>query len=168
MEKLVLIIGGNLGDRLLLIQRARIMLSEKLGDELLASSIFETEAWGGKSTGNYLNQVLIFESQLEPFQVLSIIQGIEQQLERVREVKWGDRTMDIDILYYGERILDAEKLIIPHPFLEQRRFVLEPLAEVMPEFIHPVLGKTQAELLAKCTDHSKVRTYEKSPEYPGH
>lgn len=168
MEKLVLIIGGNLGDRLLLIQRARIMLSEKLGQELLASSIFETEAWGGKSRGNYLNQVLIFNSQIEPFHVLSIIQGIEHQLERVREVKWGDRTMDIDILYYGERILEEEKLIIPHPFLEQRRFVLEPLAEVMPEFIHPVLGKTQAELLAICKDNSKVRTYEKSPEYPGH
>ena len=167
MEKLVLIIGGNLGDRLLLIQQARKILSEKLGPELNASSIFETEAWGGASKGSYLNQVLIFESQLEPEQVLDIIQQIERRLERVREVKWGDRTMDIDILYYGDRLIHSEKLIIPHPYLEERRFVLAPLAEVLPTFLHPRSGMSQSFLLKQCKDNSKVQQYEKSLENPG-
>jgi 2-amino-4-hydroxy-6-hydroxymethyldihydropteridine diphosphokinase len=167
MEKLVLIIGGNLGDRFLLIQKAKKMLSEKLGAELNASSIFESPAWGGVSKGSYLNQVLIFESQLEPEQVLDIIQQIERRLERVREVKWGDRTMDIDILYYGQRLLNSEKLVIPHAYLEERRFVLEPLAEVIPTFLHPRSGMSQSLLLKQCKDKSKVQRYEKSPEYPG-
>ncbi|WP_291788801.1 2-amino-4-hydroxy-6-hydroxymethyldihydropteridine diphosphokinase [Cecembia sp.] len=161
MENLVLIIGGNLGDRLLLIKKARNLLEKRLGKELIASSIFETEAWGGSSLGYYLNQVLVYQTALEPMQVLECIQEIENQLERKREVKWGNRTMDIDILYFGKRTINSEKLILPHPYLEKRKFVLEPLSQILPDFIHPSLGKSHQELLRICQDISEVKLYEK-------
>lgn len=168
MEKLVLIIGGNLGDRLRLIKKAKKLLEERIGKVLTTSSIFETEAWGGSSQGDYLNQVLVFQTAMDPLQVLECIQEIENHLERKREVKWGNRTMDIDILYFGERIIISKKLTLPHPYLEKRKFVLEPLSQILPDFIHPSLGKSHLELLKICQDNSKVNLYDKkSPEFPG-
>jgi 2-amino-4-hydroxy-6-hydroxymethyldihydropteridine diphosphokinase len=167
MIKLVLILGGNLGDRLTLINKARKTLEKTFGPSLAASSIYETEAWGGKSSGDYLNEVLVFNCSIEPDKVLEIIHSIENGFERKREIKWGDRTMDIDILFYGNFCLETECLIIPHPFITQRRFVLEPLNELMPEFIHPKEKMSIRELLLNCTDSSKVSLYKKSPELPG-
>ena len=167
MERLVLIIGGNLGDRLGLIRQARISLGKLFGAERLVSSIFETQAWGGRSKGNYLNQVLVYETAISPEGVLGLIQDIENSLERKREVKWGDRTMDIDILYYGDKVIQSGKLSVPHPYIQDRRFVLVPLTEVMPDFLHPTLLLSQLELLENCSDVSEVRCYEKSPVVPG-
>lgn len=159
MVKLVLILGGNLGDRLSLINKAKKMLEEVFGPSLAASSVYQTEAWGGKSSGDYLNVVLVFNCSIEPNKVLEIIQSIENGLERKREIKWGDRTMDIDLLFYGNLCLETESLIIPHPFIIQRRFVLEPLNELMPDFIHPKEKMAIRELLLNCTDTSKVSLY---------
>lgn len=167
MEKLVLIIGGNLGDRLNYIFQATELLKSAIGHLWKSSAIYETEAWGGQSSGDYLNQVLVFNSSIKPFKVLEIIQSIEGMLERKREVKWGDRTMDIDLLFYGNLCLETENLVIPHPLISQRRFVLEPLNELMPQFIHPKEKMAIRELLMKCSDTSKVSLYKKSPELPG-
>lgn len=164
MEKLVLIIGGNLGERELLLHQTNNLLADYFGDPELKSKVYETAAWGGKSTGLYLNQVLVYSTDAEPRQVLKNIQKIENLLGRQREVKWGDRTMDIDILYYGDRMLDSPEIQIPHPFLSKRRFVLTPLAEVLPDYLHPLLKKTNTELLEDCQDDSFVYVYEKSPE----
>lgn len=164
MEKLVLIIGGNLGERELLLSQAINLLIENFGGIELKSKVYETAPWGGKSKGAYLNQVLVFSTDLEPEEVLKKTQKIENLLGREREVKWGDRTMDIDILYYGDMVVDYPEIRIPHPFISQRRFVLEPLAEVLPDFIHPLLKMTNAELLHDCRDESQVYVYEKSPE----
>lgn len=164
MEKLILIVGGNLGDRLALIQNARMQLDKIFGVSIRSSSIFETEAWGGMSTGNYLNQVLVFQTDQKPRQILNAIWEIESSCGRERLEKWGDRTMDIDILYFGENIIQEPGLIIPHPHISKRKFVLEPLVEVIPDFIHPILGKNQVQLLEACDDHSKVIKYQKSPE----
>lgn len=163
MEKLILIIGGNLGDKAALIEKAKEKLVKKIGDLLVSSSIFETEAWGGKSSGNYLNQILVFQSDQKPEKILKHIWQIEKECGRERNEKWGDRTMDIDILYYGRKIISDIDLTIPHAYIEERKFVLVPLVEIMPEFIHPILGKTQIELLKTCTDISKVKKYQKSP-----
>lgn len=164
MEKLILIIGGNLYDRLALIQKAKDQLEDKIGVCIQYSSIFETEAWGGKSSGSYLNQVLVFQTKLKPQQILQCILQIERECGRERIEKWGNRTMDIDILYFGDTIVNDDDLLIPHPHISDRKFVLEPMVEVMPDFIHPISGKTQIELLHACNDSSKVEIYKKSPD----
>lgn len=165
MDKVVLIIGGNLGNRLELIKEANRSLMLHFGIPKCSSSIFETAAWGGKSVGNYLNQVLIFETSQSPDAVLDAILRIEEKMGRQRDLKWGDRTMDIDILYFGNKIIRKPKLIIPHPYIQERRFVLEPLNEILPDFSHPLLAKTHRELMELCTDTSRVDVFEKlNPE----
>ena len=101
MRQIILIIGGNIGDRLSLITQAKQLLEEKIGKINLISSLYETEAWGGVSKGNYLNQILILESELSAEQVLDKALQIEKVLGRQRDIKWGNRTMDIDILFCG-------------------------------------------------------------------
>lgn len=161
MPKVVLILGGNQGDRLRLIQEAKNKVIQELGRLIQKSSLYETEAWGEVSSGDFLNQVLVLETFLSPEDVLDGVLAIENQLGRKREQKWGDRTMDIDILYYGQEILQTEKLIIPHPWIQARRFVLQPLAEVLPDYSHPVLHQNHIQLLKSCSDVSKVRIFEK-------
>jgi 2-amino-4-hydroxy-6-hydroxymethyldihydropteridine diphosphokinase len=167
MEKLVLIIGGNLGDRLLLIEKTVGLLVQLFGLPQNASSIYESSPWGGHSSGNFLNQVLVFYTDLNPEKVLSHIQEIEESLGRQRDLKWGNRTMDIDILYYGKKIISSEFLQIPHPYIAERKFVLEPLNEILPDFIHPVLKISNKQMNIKCQDQSEIKVYQKSPGSTG-
>lgn len=155
-KQVVLIIGGNLDDRMALIDQCRKMLDNFLGAATLNSAVYESEAWGGKSSGNYLNQVLAFDTEFSAIEILEGIQSIEQQLGRSREEKWGNRTMDIDILALGEEVINTDLLSIPHPFLHLRRFVLVPLAEILPDWVHPLLQKSIGELLLACPDISQV------------
>jgi 2-amino-4-hydroxy-6-hydroxymethyldihydropteridine diphosphokinase len=152
MEQLVLIIGGNQGDRRALLKSATTKLRHVLGKPRHVSSIYESTPWGGKSSGNYLNQVLVFDVDEGPEEILLKALQIEEELGRIRNEKWGNRTMDIDILYYGKKIMELPNLIIPHPFLHLRRFVLVPLVELLPDFIHPKLMKTNQELLNDLQD----------------
>jgi 2-amino-4-hydroxy-6-hydroxymethyldihydropteridine diphosphokinase len=114
------------------------------------------------TNGNFLNQVVCIQTDLEPSSLLDLIQGIELDLGRTREQHWGDRTIDIDILYFGDQVWNTPTLSIPHPYLAQRRFVLQPLAEILPNKIHPVLGKTSLELLAECTDQGQVSVWKEA------
>lgn len=154
-HQVVLLIGGNLGDRLSYLTQAveRLQMYFQL---LKKSEIYETEAWGGHSTGNYLNQALLMNSVHSASQVLDIVQGIERQLARERKVRWGNRTMDIDIIYYDDLILNTPLLQIPHPLLQERRFVLRPLVEIIPEYIHPEFKVNQLILLDRLKDSSSV------------
>ena len=161
MYQVVFILRGNLGDRVRLLEASAGMLVSHFGPLVLNSSIFETEAWGGKSSGNYLNQVLVFNTTFLPEEILDIILEIELKMGRKREEKWGDRTMDIDILYLGNKIFNSERLTIPHPYIQDRRFVLEPLTEILPDQLHPVLNKTNKELLKICPDKSSVKHFKK-------
>jgi 2-amino-4-hydroxy-6-hydroxymethyldihydropteridine diphosphokinase len=111
------------------------------------------------TNGNFLNQVVCIQTDLDPTSLLELIQGIELDLGRTREQHWGDRTIDIDILYFGAEVWNTPTLSIPHPYLAQRRFVLQPLAEILPGKVHPVLGKTSLELLAECTDQGQVSVW---------
>jgi 2-amino-4-hydroxy-6-hydroxymethyldihydropteridine diphosphokinase len=163
MRQIILIIGGNIGDRLSLISQAKQLLNEKIGNVSLISSLYETEAWGEISKGNYLNQIVILESELSAEVILEKALQIEKALGRQREIKWGDRTMDIDILYYGDQMIDTPNLKIPHPYLHLRRFVLVPLAEIAPDFIHPILKSTSTSLLENCEDDSIVKLVGEKP-----
>ncbi len=154
-EKVVLILGGNKGDRKALLKLAVDAVLE-LGELTLKSKIYETEAWGGVAKGLFLNQVVEIKTSYSPSELLAFIQKTETDLGRKREEHWGDRTIDIDIIYFGDSVIDSSELRIPHPFLAERKFVLAPLAEVLPDFIHPLLGKSSMELLKECEDKSEV------------
>ncbi|WP_143960419.1 2-amino-4-hydroxy-6-hydroxymethyldihydropteridine diphosphokinase [Litoribacter populi] len=155
MSQVVLLLGGNIGDRLNYLSLARMEL-EKVFPFKQTSSIYETAAWGGNSKQPYLNQLIIVETETSPESVLDKTQEIELRLNRTREVKWGDRTMDIDLIYYDDLIINTDRLKLPHPLLQERRFLLIPLLEVLPDFVHPILGKNTRELLAECIDEGKV------------
>ncbi|TXE06720.1 2-amino-4-hydroxy-6-hydroxymethyldihydropteridine diphosphokinase [Algoriphagus aquimarinus] len=154
-EKAVLIVGGNKGDRNALLKSAVEAVSE-LGEMTLRSKVYETEAWGGVAKGPFLNQVVEIKTAYSPFELLAFIQQIETTLGRKRDEHWGDRTMDIDIIFFGDRVIDTPELQVPHPFIAERKFVLVPLAEVLSEFIHPVLGKSSQQMLEECEDKSEV------------
>lgn len=160
-SKAVIILGGNRGDREDLLEKGIEKLLQA-GKYLKKSAIYETEAWGGIAKGPFLNQVVQLETGLNPEQLLTMMQKIEIDLGRKRNEHWGDRTMDIDILYFDSRQISNSLLKIPHPYIADRRFVLIPLVEILPNFVHPTLGKTNLELLASCKDKSSVMLFKKS------
>ncbi len=161
-NEVVLGIGGNKGDRAAFLQKAMEALSQQ-ARLIEYSQIYETEVWGGVATaGNFLNQVLLLHTQMDAMGFLEVIQGIEEKLGRTREQHWGDRTIDIDILYFGDQVWDSPSLTIPHPYLAQRSFVLQPLAEILPKKIHPILGKTTLELLNECTDQGQISVWKQA------
>lgn len=159
MDTLVLIIGGNLGDRCQNISTAYHSLVKVFGNVRLKSAVYETEPWGGKSSGKYLNQVLTFNVSKDELDILQCIQNIENSMGRTRNVKWGNRTMDIDILFLSDKIINRQTLQIPHPYIQDRRFVLKPLNEILPDYIHPAFKKSIRDLLHECADESDVRIF---------
>jgi len=160
MHQAVLLIGGNLGDRRQLIQQTHGMLSG-LGAIKASSGIYETQAWGKVSEGKYLNQALLLETLHSPAALLQLTQDIENTLGRTRDRRWGDRTMDIDIIYFDDLIYQDERLILPHPLMSERNFVLVPLVEIMADFIHPEFKVSNKELLRRCQDAGQVEKYHK-------
>jgi 2-amino-4-hydroxy-6-hydroxymethyldihydropteridine diphosphokinase len=156
--EVVLGLGGNKGDREKFLFHAIEALNEHF-QLLRVSRIYETDAWGGVAKGKFLNQLAIISTSLIPEEVLEVIQQIEKDLGRTREEPWGDRTIDIDILYYGNQIVQEKNLKIPHPYLASRRFVLVPLNEILPEKKHPSSGLTALEMLKACEDKSDVYPY---------
>ncbi|WP_448697328.1 2-amino-4-hydroxy-6-hydroxymethyldihydropteridine diphosphokinase [Mucilaginibacter sp. AW1-3] len=142
MIDVFLLLGSNLGHRQLFLQQAEEAIGSQVGTVVKRSSVYETQSWGKTDLPDYLNQVLLVKTILKPREVLQRILAIEQTMGRERTEKWGSRTIDIDILFYGNEIVNEPDLVIPHPHLHQRKFVLEPLAEIAPQYIHPVLNKT--------------------------
>ena len=158
MNQVYLLIGGNLNNRFELLDKAKKGISEKIGTIAKESSIYETAPWGFESEQNFLNQVLIVFTTLTPMEVLEKCQIIENNLDRVRKEKqYTSRTMDIDILFYNDEIIHEKQLVIPHERLHQRRFTLEPLVEIAPNLLHPVLKKSLSEILKECKDNSEVK-----------
>ncbi len=151
-------LGSNLGNARELINEAIEKISHHIGPVVATSSLYRTEAWGVKEQPDFFNKSIAVEHFLSPEKLLVRIQKIEFDLGRNRslEQKWGPRTMDIDILLMDNTIIDTPRLTIPHKLMAQRNFVLVPLAELIPDFVHPVLGKTIEELKNKCKDRSKV------------
>ncbi|MGN5955865.1 2-amino-4-hydroxy-6-hydroxymethyldihydropteridine diphosphokinase [Sphingobacterium lactis] len=156
MNQVYVLLGANIGDPLNQLAQAREQISQKLGHIEQASSIYESEAWGVEDQPIFLNQVLLVESELSAEEFLQIALSIENDLGRIRFKKWGSRVIDIDMLYYNEEIIDSENLKIPHPFLHQRNFTLVPLVEISPQYIHPVLKKSNKDLLLGSKDQLLV------------
>lgn len=130
-------LGSNLGDRAHYLKEAISSLARSTINIVKISSIYETEPWGVMDQPLYWNQVLEIETTLEPLDLLHICQGIELQLGRERKVHWGSRTIDIDVLIYDNIVSETNELRLPHPFLEERAFVLAPLREIAPNLVLP-------------------------------
>lgn len=159
MHSVYLLTGSNLGNRLEQLQKAVQALEQHAGVIENASSIFETEAWGKEGLPSHLNQALHLKTILSPPDLLKEIHLIEENLGRVRQEKWGVRMIDIDIIYFDHLVITSPTLQIPHPLMAMRNFVLQPLCEIAPDFIHPVLMKTNKELLRLSTDHLSAKIF---------
>ena len=163
MERCFILFGSNMGDKNKIYAQACLLINNRCGRIVAQSSAYESEPWGFEAKEWFLNRLIVVETELEPEAMLHQLLDIEAELGRVRHPETGgytSRTADLDILYYGSRIVLTDNLTIPHPRLHQRRFALFPLCEVAPEFVHPAFNMTQTELLKRCFDFSEVRKIE--------
>jgi 2-amino-4-hydroxy-6-hydroxymethyldihydropteridine diphosphokinase len=151
-------LGSNLGDRRATLEGAIAALAATPGVHVRRVSSFrETDPIGGPSgQGRYLNAAAALDTALEPLELLRVLQAIETRFGRVRTVRWGERTLDLDLLLFGALTIETTELTVPHPRLNERRFVLEPLAEIVPDAVEPRSGSTVSELLA-ALDHVAAR-----------
>jgi 2-amino-4-hydroxy-6-hydroxymethyldihydropteridine diphosphokinase len=157
---LVLLLGSNLGDRSGMLFQASSLIAEKIGPVHSQSSVYESAPWGFDSVHGFLNQCITVRTDMEPGIILERIKRIEVRLGRKNpSMDYADRLIDIDILFYGDLVLSLPDLQIPHTRLQDRRFSLLPLAEIMPDFKHPVLKKTIRTLLSECADRLPVERF---------
>ena len=156
MNKLFLITGGNIGDRKKNLETAASLIKEHVGKITKLSKIYETEAWGIRDQHAFYNQVLVVESKFSAREILNTILKIEEEMGRKRTVKNAARIIDIDILFFNDDIVNEQNLVIPHPEIGNRRFVLLPLNEIAPQMIHPVFKKTIQQILSESKDQLKV------------
>ena len=160
METAYVLFGSNLGDKEALLAQACLLINNRCGQIRDLSATFESEPWGFEAEEWFLNQVIVLETELPPEGLLDALLQIEKEMGRVRnpEVKgYSSRTVDLDILYFGSRVIHTNRLTVPHPRLHLRRFALMPMCDVAPLLVHPVLRQTQTELLGLCLDACEVR-----------
>lgn len=156
MHQLFLLTGSNVGNSLANLQTAARFISSEVGEIVTASSIYKTAPWGNTKQQDFLNQVLWVETEKNPQEVLKLVLAIELKMGRVREQKWAPRTIDIDLLFFDDLLVQETDLQIPHPLLHLRKFTLCPLVEIAPKLVHPLLKQTTTALLAACPDESVV------------
>ena len=158
-SKVIAGLGSNLGDRFAALRRAMEMINGEAGEIIATSSVWETEPWGFDADDQFLNMVIVLKTALEPKGLIQRFRSIEGRMGRKKSGggKYESRIIDLDILFWDDRVISLPGLEVPHPKLQSRRFVLEPLMEVAPETVHPVTGLTVAEMLQFCEDNSDVR-----------
>jgi len=162
MNSVYIGIGSNIGDRESYIQTSLLRLQEYPGLQITStSSLYETVPIGVTEQGPFLNMVAMLETEMNAFQLLEILQGIEQSLGRERDIRWGPRTIDLDILLYNQENIVAEGLVVPHPRLLQRGFVIIPLHELNPEIIIPTTNKRIDSYFNHIEDKEGVRLWKR-------
>ncbi|MDW3194409.1 MAG: 2-amino-4-hydroxy-6-hydroxymethyldihydropteridine diphosphokinase [Cytophagales bacterium] len=157
MTGIFLLLGTNLGDRHKNLIRAKQLLLEAGIDVLASSSIYETQPWGKEDQPWFLNVLLEVRTSFTPEVLLLKCQDVEEELGRTRFEKWGERTIDVDILYYFDQVVNTRKLTIPHPEIQNRKFTLLPLVELAAFVNHPVLNQSHMALLGACEDPLEVK-----------
>jgi 2-amino-4-hydroxy-6-hydroxymethyldihydropteridine diphosphokinase len=156
MNQAVLSLGSNVGDKLQHLYDAKKQLVENGSKIIKQSSVYETEAWGNKDQDAFYNEVIEVDTGMSTEWLMKLILYTEKSLGRTRDEKWAPRTIDIDILFFNDEIINQENLTIPHPHLHERKFVLIPLNEILPNLIHPVFKKTISQLLNELKDSLRV------------
>lgn len=151
-----------MGYRAANLRKAASFVASKVGKIAAISHLYETAAWGNTDQKSFYNQVIKVKTKLTAFELIDVLLDIEIQMGRKRLEKWGPRKIDLDILFYDEAIIDVPGLAIPHPQIENRKFVLEPLVELAPDFIHPSFNKSISLLLEKCQDPLQVKMLNKT------
>jgi 2-amino-4-hydroxy-6-hydroxymethyldihydropteridine diphosphokinase len=159
MNGIYLLLGTNLGNRERNLQLAKEHLTAHQLVIMKESKIYETAAWGIEDQPSFLNQVIEIDTSKNPERILIIIQIIEESMGRIRNEKWAQRLIDIDILYYNDVVVDESRLKIPHPEIANRRFTLMPLVEIAADQVHPVNQKSQQHLLNECKDDLNVKVF---------
>lgn len=157
MQEIFLLLGSNLGLREEHLLKSIELIQKAIGVIEARSSYYQSAAWGNTNQPDFINQALCLRSNMLPMKLLETIWSIENKLGRERVERWGPRTIDIDILFYGSEIINMPDLIVPHKLLHERRFVLMPLHEIAPDFKHPILDKTVTELLDGLADDLSVK-----------
>jgi 2-amino-4-hydroxy-6-hydroxymethyldihydropteridine diphosphokinase len=152
MHKAYILLGSNMGRRSSFLQKAKQQIELLSGRIVKESSVYQTAAWGNTKQQDFLNQIIIIQTKQLPHELMQTLLSIETNLGRVRTVKFGPRTIDLDILFYDDLIHRSPAVTLPHPAIQDRRFVLVPLAELSPRKIHPVYKQTVTQLLKECPD----------------
>ena len=159
MNKTYLLLGSNMGNNKALLSSAAVQIVKKIGSITRKSSLYSTAAWGNSRQPDFLNQVIIVETELTAMQTMQTILNIEKKMGRLRTVKNAPRIIDIDILFFNKEIIDNKDLTVPHPQIQNRRFVLVPLNQLSPNLRHPVLKKSVHQLLIHCPDKLNVKKF---------
>ena len=159
MNNTYLLLGSNIGNSKANLAKAITQIKKQIGSVTRQSGLYSTAAWGNTKQPDFLNQVIIVETKLSALQTMQIILNIEKKMGRVRTVKNAPRIIDIDILFFNNEIIELEQLAVPHPQIQNRRFVLVPLNQLSPSLKHPVFNKTVHQLLINCTDVLNVKKF---------
>ena len=159
MNNTYLLLGSNMGNNQEQLQTAIKLIEERVGKLIRQSSLYATAAWGNTDQPDFLNQVLIIETRFGAVETLDKLLEIEKKMGRVRTIKNAPRIIDIDILFFNDDIINEQQLTVPHPEIQNRRFVLTPLNELSPNLVHPVLKQPLSVLLQHCPDRLDVRKF---------
>ncbi len=159
MNKTYLLLGSNMGNSKRQLSKAIGLIEKQIGKIVRQSGLYATAAWGNTNQPDFLNQVIIVQTKLTAVQTMQSILQIEKEMGRLRTVKNAPRIIDIDILFFNKEVIHTEELTVPHPQLQNRRFVLVPLNELSPNFKHPVFKKTIHQLFIHCHDKLNVKKF---------